>query len=182
METKTHIRSEVFKIRSQVTDQDVVKKSKQIFNKIISLPEYQEAPCIYGYMDFNHEVQTWDILTHALNHGKRVAVPKIVGDSMHFYYIHSKRDLSPGFFGILEPTTQELATTSDGLMLMPGVAFDNQRHRIGYGKGFYDRYLADHPILTTVAIAFDFQIFPLLPHEATDQLPQKLVTETTIYN
>ena len=85
----------------------------------------------------------------AWDDGKEVAVPRVDGDGiMHFYYLRSLKDLEPGAFGIMEPRADcRICETEEGLLLMPGVAFDEQGHRVGYGGGYYDRYLEKHPHL-----------------------------------
>ena len=113
---------------------------------------------------------------------KKVAAPKVVGEDMIFYQISQPEDLEPGYFGIREPKTSlPVADGEDGLMIMPGVAFDNQRHRVGYGGGFYDRYLSKHTSHFTAALAFEFQMMEEVPTEPTDLLPDVVITEKTIY-
>ena len=107
---------------------------------MVSLPEYEAASCVYCYVDYNHEVQTWPIMEQAIKDGKRVAVPRVDGTAMDFYYIASREDLEAGYFGIMEPKHGlPMAEERDALFLMPGVAFDRAHHRVGYGGGFYDR-------------------------------------------
>lgn len=97
---------------------------------------------------------------------------------MIFYEITSMDDLEPGYFGILEPKEGlAKATGEDGLMIMPGVAFDPFRHRVGYGGGFYDRYLSVHTKHSTAALAFEFQMLEEVPVEPTDLLPDVVITE-----
>ena len=95
--------------------------------------------------------------------------------------ITSFDELKPGAYGILEPDAGIPASADDGLMIMPGVAFDTNRNRVGYGGGYYDRYLESHPQLHTLALAFDMQVLFEVPAEEQDIKPQLLVTETNIY-
>lgn len=99
---------------------------------------------------------------------------------MIFYQLDSFEQLEPGYFQIPEPARGEAVEWEDALMIVPGVAFDRARHRVGYGQGFYDRYLSRHTKHPTVAVAFDFQLVPEAPYEETDILPDKLVTEKEI--
>jgi len=99
---------------------------------------------------------------------------------MVFYKLTDFARLEPGYFGIPEPVSGEIVNWSKALMIMPGVAFDRANHRVGYGGGFYDRYLEKHPQLERVAIAFSFQMLPEVPTEPTDICPQIIVTEEEI--
>ena len=99
---------------------------------------------------------------------------------MKYYYITSLDQLSPGYFQIPEPEEGAEAQEENAFLIVPGVAFDKNRHRAGYGQGFYDRYLSMHPKHKTAAIAFEFQIVEEIPAEATDVFPDKVVTEKRV--
>ena len=122
--------------------------------------------------------------------GKSLYLPKTYADrkEMAFYRVYSDADLIPGYQGILEPQEKEPFTEKlvslkpeKVLMLMPGAAFDDKGNRIGYGGGYYDRYLESHPQLHTLALAFDMQVLFEVPAEEQDIKPQLLVTETNMY-
>ena len=132
-------------------------------------------------MDYKQEVGTKAIIKKAWELGKEVAVPKIVGNEMQFFYIKQFSDLTDGYKGILEPTTLQRADTEDGLVIMPGVAFDKRKNRIGYGKGFYDRFLNDHRQLHTIALCFTCQMVENIPIDEYDIRPQVLITEEMTY-
>lgn len=100
---------------------------------------------------------------------------------MDFYEIRDFSTIAPGTFGVPEPQNQDICNVADALLLVPGVGFDKKRHRVGYGKGFYDRYQSHHPHHPTIAIAFDFQVFDQVPFDTLDVTPQCLITETAIY-
>ena len=181
---KKDIRKQVFAQRAKTSEAFVQQQSSLIAGKIFALPQFQDASCIYVYMDYNKEASTRPIIEEAWRLGKKVAAPKVFGEDMRYFYIHSYDDVAPGYFNIPEPDeTRNLEEAADetALLLVPGVAFDKDRHRCGYGKGFYDRFLAAHPGFTTVAAAFEFQLFDAVPFEETDILPQMLVTEQKIY-
>lgn len=168
-------------MRRAVTDEEVRAKSEAIMKKLLIQPSFQKADCIFAYMDFNHEVMTGALIESCWKMGKRVAVPRTAGDTMEFYEIHDFSTIAPGTFGVPEPQHQDICMEEGALLLIPGVGFDTQRHRIGYGKGFYDRYQSLHPHHPTIAVAFDFQVFEQVPFDALDVTPQCLITETTIY-
>ena len=182
METKQVIRKEIFKRRKEAETTQIVEDSHAIFLALQSLPKFQQAEGIYLYIDCKNEVQTGEIMDEALRLGKRVAAPRVEGQEMVFYEIFSRDDLAPGYFGILEPKDGlPEAIAEEGLLLMPGVAFDKDCHRIGYGGGFYDRYLQKHSGFYKVAVAFEFQMFAEVPTEPTDIVPDLLITEKTYY-
>ncbi len=181
MEAKGNIRKEVFARRRAATQEEIQEKSRMIYEKITALPEFLDADCFFAYMDFKKEVMTRDLIEKALEMGKTVAVPRVEGADMVYYEIKDFSTLKSGYFGIMEPDGGKVCTREEGFLLVPGVAFDPARHRVGYGKGFYDRFLAAHPGFTTVAAAFEFQLFDAVPFEETDILPQMLVTEQKIY-
>jgi 5-formyltetrahydrofolate cyclo-ligase len=100
---------------------------------------------------------------------------------MKFFYITSfEEDLEDGYFGIREPKEIHPAKEENALLLMPGVAFDEARHRVGYGGGFYDRFLEAHPGMVTVALAFEFQVKEEVPFEEFDIRPSRIVTEKRV--
>ena len=181
---KKDIRKQVFAQRAKTSEAFVKQQSSLIAGKIFALPQFQDASCIYVYMDYNKEASTRPIIEEAWRLGKKVAAPKVFGEDMRYFYIHSYDDVAPGYFNIQEPDeTRNLEEAADetALLLVPGVAFDKDRHRCGYGKGFYDRYLSRHTQHATVAMALDFQIVETVPSDVYDICPQMLITPTMIY-
>ncbi len=177
-EEKQAIRREVGCRRKARTDQEIHAMSAAIARRFFMQPEYREASCIYAYMDYKHEVETKEIILKAWKDHKRVAVPRVKGDVMEYYYIESFDQLEEGYFGIREPKKDcPLAQEPEALLILPGVAFDESLHRVGYGGGFYDKYQAAWPSLVRIALAFEFQVFPKVPFEEFDKLPQKIITE-----
>ena len=181
MEAKGNIRKEVFARRRAATQEEIQEKSRMIYEKITALPEFLDADCFFAYMDFKKEVMTRDLIEKALQMGKTVAVPRVEGDDMVYYEIKDFSTLKSGYFGIMEPDGGKVCTREEGFLLVPGVAFDPARHRVGYGKGFYDRYLSRHTQHATVAMALDFQIVETVPSDVYDICPQMLITPTMIY-
>lgn len=180
---KKQIRKEIFKRRREAQLDDIKNNSHLICEALKSLPEYQKAEWIYVYIDCKNEVMTGEIMDAAYAAGKKVACPKVVGEDMIFYEINSRDDLEPGYFDILEPKAGLTpAQGEDGLLVMPGVAFDQKCHRVGYGGGFYDRYLSVHTKHYKAALAFEFQMMDGVPVEETDILPDVVITEKQIYH
>lgn len=157
------------------------EKTCRITDTVIHHPWFLDASDLYCYIDFNHEVGTAAMIEEAWRRKKRVWVPRVNGEEMEFFLLDSFADLHPGAYGIREPDSLKHPDTSDGFMIVPGVAFDRKRNRIGYGKGYYDRYLKMHPALRTAAVAFDLQIVDRIEAEEQDIRPDLLVTESGIY-
>lgn len=174
---KKVIRQEIIQKRKELQLLEWQEKTAEIQKRLIGHPWFREAFEIYCYVDFNGETGTRGIIEEAWKLGKQTAVPKVSGNRMDFYYMESWDELKPGKFGILEPDEKRKADGKDGLLIMPGVAFDKRLHRIGYGKGYYDRYLYSHPGLKTIAIAFQMQIVEDIKPDAFDISPQILITE-----
>ena len=160
---KNKIRKEILELRTSLTEKDAEERSEIIFHEIIECEAYQKADLILAYIDAKGEVKTRLLIEHAWRQDKTVAVPKVHGDVMEFYVIRSYRDLEKGCFGIQEPVNscpKITSLTENTLVIMPGVAFDNKGNRIGYGKGYYDKYFSKYPNIYKIAVAYSFQIVP----------------------
>ena len=181
LETKKEIRHKIIRLRKEMDPLAWQEATKEITEKIIRHPRFLEETDIYCYVNYNGEVGTELLMEEAWKLGKHVWLPKVEGSEMEFYLVESRQELEPGAYGILEPAGEQKADGKEGLMIMPGVAFDTNRNRVGYGGGYYDRYLESHPQLHTLALAFDMQVLFEVPSEKQDIKPQLLVTETNIY-
>lgn len=181
---KKEIRNYYLNRRSFLTKEEVLDKSLSITKRITSLSQYIASELIYIYMDIKNEVKTEFIIKDAYSKGKRVAVPKIEDDIMSFYYIDNIDELEKGYFGILEPVTSSIALAvnknSKGLVIVPGVAFCENGYRIGYGKGFYDRFLSKHDKLIKTAICYESQLSEPFNHNDFDIKMDFIVTEKRI--
>ena len=172
---KKQLRSIIREKKRAMTPEEIREKSRILMEKLLKTKLYQKAQTIYGYLSYNQEVQTLPILAKALEAGKRVAVPKVYGEEMRFLYLEDLSQVAPGFGGIPEPIADSpVAEDPPALVLMPGLAFDREGHRIGYGGGFYDRFLAKEPEHPTVALCYEFQMVENLPVESFD-VPVDLV-------
>ncbi len=166
---KKQLRKEIRQRKQAMTEEEIREKSQILGEKFLQSQAYKQAKTIYGYLPYNQEVRTEPILLQALRDGKRVAVPKIFGDTMEFIYLEDLSQVAPGYAGIPEPVLDTpIARDKTALVLMPGLAFDAQGHRIGYGGGYYDKYLAQEPGHPTVALCYDFQLFPRLDTQEFD--------------
>lgn len=166
---KTELRRQIREKKRSMTETEIVEKSKRLGDLFAASELYQNARTIYFYLPYNQEVRTVPMLERALQEGKKVAVPKVYGDTMKFIYLENLNYIAEGYAGIPEPINDEpVAEDKTALVLMPGLAFDREGHRIGYGGGFYDRFLAEEPNHPTLALCYDFQIFNKLETEAFD--------------
>ncbi len=168
MDKKT-LRAEIRAKKRAMTAQEIEEKSAALAKAFYETPEYKEAKTIYGYLPYNQEVRTTRMLSHALADGKRVAVPKVYGDTMKFILLSDLTQVAKGYAGIPEPVADgPVAADPTALVLMPGLAFDPEGHRLGYGGGFYDKFLAAEPDHPTLALCYDFQMLPHLDTESYD--------------
>lgn len=201
-------------MRDRLEPERKAQYDKKIRERILAHPAYREAQAILAYASYRSEADTTALIRQALADGKAVFAPKVFGEEMEFWQIASPGDLRSGYQGIPEPVERisfpewmrhieddgEQAGSQDQgkirypvMMWMPGAVFDRERHRIGYGKGFYDRYLhrlyardresfreKNRMVLTTAALAYDFQVVDKLPWEAHDVKPDMVITEAGI--
>ena len=166
---KKLLRKTVRDQKRAMTVEQIEEKSRLLGEKFLASDAYRQAKSIYGYLPYNQEVRTVAMLERALRDGKRVAVPKCYGDEMRFIWMEDLTKVEKGYAGIPEPIADgPVADDQTALVLMPGLAFDPEGHRIGYGGGFYDKFLAQEPDHPTLALCYDFQMFDRLETEEFD--------------
>ena len=176
---KKSIRKEVTEKKKRMSEAEIIRLSLDLKEKFCSLEEYTSARVLYAYMSYNQEVRTAPIIEQAWKDKKRVAVPRVFNkEYMEFVYINSFDELESGYMGIPEPKYEvfaddfdRIAQAREALMLMPGLAFDKEGSRLGYGGGFYDMYLEDYREETNfikAALCYDFQIYEKLKTEDHD--------------
>ena len=166
---KTELRRQIRARKRAMTEAEIEERSARLAQLFFASDAYRNARTIYGYLPYNQEVRTVPMLARALKDGKKVAVPKVYGDEMKFLYLDDLTAVAKGYAGIPEPIADgPVAHDETALVLMPGLAFDPQGHRIGYGGGFYDKFLAAEPNHPTLALCYEFQMLPKLEVEAHD--------------
>lgn len=166
---KKELRRSIREQKRAMTEAEINERSARLGQLFAASEAYKNARTIYGYMPYNQEVRTIPMLEQALKDGKRVAVPKCYGDEMRFIFLEDLSKVEKGYAGIPEPIADgPIADDETALVLMPGLAFDPQGHRIGYGGGFYDKFLAAEPGHPTLALCYAFQMLPELKTEAHD--------------
>ena len=166
---KAALRREIREKKRAMTEEEIVRRSTRLGELFAASQAYREAKTVYGYLPYNQEVRTVPMLEQALRDGKKVAVPKVYGDTMKFIYLDDLSMVEKSSMGIPEPIADEpMAEDKTALVLMPGLAFDEAGHRIGYGGGFYDKFLTAEPNHPTLALCYDFQMFAHLDTEEFD--------------
>ncbi len=166
---KQALRKAIREKKRAMTEEQICTASLRLGELLVRSEMYQQAKTLYGYLPYNQEVRTTAMLQQALLEGKRVAVPKIYGDEMKFIYLDDLSQVAKGYSGIPEPIQDgPVADDPTALVLMPGLAFDAQGHRVGYGGGFYDRFLEKEPNHPTIALCYEFQMLPELPVQEYD--------------
>ena len=178
---KKQIRSEMLKQRKKLTPLAVNEKSEVISQKVFNNIDFQCAGTVCVYISSNNEVSTYSIIKKALDMGKRVCAPKVnvetlTMEMMEFVFFE---DLVKGAYGILEPIAGRIIPPEEiDLILVPGVAFTKDNHRIGYGAGYYDKYLvkiADG--VKKIGLAFDFQMVDCFDTDETDVALDCVITD-----
>jgi len=166
---KKALRAEIKAKKRAMTEEQIAATGEALARQLYAHPAYQNAKSIFGYLSYNQEVRTMPMLEQAQKDGKRVAVPKVIGDTMIFIWLDDLSRVELGYCNIPEPIDNgPEAIDETALVMMPGLAFDPTGRRCGYGGGFYDRYLEQHPNHPTIAMCYGFQMFDHLetdPHD-----------------
>lgn len=195
MATKSEIRKNIKAIKSEFEPAMIDFAGDIISYKVMALNEYKEAECLFTYVDYNKEVRTITLIKDALKIGKKVAVPKVYSVNvteegktskyMKFHYISSLDDLKEGFRGIKEPSEELPVADIDSdkaIMVMPVVAFDEDKNRVGYGGGVYDRYLSTHNVIKKIGVAYEEQKVDKIDDiDSFDIKPDVIITQKSIY-
>lgn len=191
MKTKKEIRKAVLAERRALDEETISLASQVICRKIMEIIEYKEAENLCLYMPINNEVNVMLLAEVAVEEGKKVWTPKVIekgakdsaGKMVFNRYLGSDKDeILTGAYDIMESKSEEILEVNDRtLIIMPGAVFTPWRERIGYGGGFYDRFLDENPQCHTIAACYDLQVLMELPVEDFDKKPDYVVSETSIY-
>ncbi len=181
MFTKKEIRDTVLDIRKSFDVNSLKIYSKIICNRVIKQQIYIDADNIALYMPISNEVWLDELLQDAYQKGKKVWLPRVIDKTMNFYSYPKDSELIKGAYNIMEPASdEELIPTDNTLIIMPGAAFSKDRARIGYGGGYYDKYLCVHPECKTIAVCYNFQILPWIPTDEHDIKPNIIISNEDI--
>lgn len=188
MEDKRILRARMRHLRREMTEVERTGQNERIRDMLARDKVWRNAERIAFYAALPDEVSTWDMLQDAWAQKKRVYLPRIDPRKkglMNFYRCESLTDLERGKMGIREPVATEdrLLEGLPDLMLIPGLAFDRCGNRLGYGGGFYDRFLSSHSGsgCKRLGLAFEFQLLPQVPHDGHDHKIDGLCTEKGIW-
>ena len=182
-EEKSLLRKEVLHKRNSMSHFEISMKSKLIQQKLIESPVFNQSKSIGLYLAIGSEVQTREIINYALDLGKTVLSPRIMSNDLRFYVVDQKDFEENSFdvnrFGIKEPKIDNKPADFIDLLIIPGIVFDTYGFRIGYGYGYYDKYLTINKYSKSIGLAYDFQFIkkpiPILPH---DRKIDVLITES----
>lgn len=185
MTDKQSIRSKYLAIRNTLTSEERFNKSKLIWERLQEEKEYLEAEILLVYMDYRSEVMTTSFVTDLLEEKKkRIFAPTVEGMNISFYEVTSITELVSGYQGIREPVSGIKRKFDDDLMkkykcliLVPGAVFDEQMGRMGYGKGFYDRFFDKYDGIIKAGLAFECQMTKQVPAEVHDVKMDMIITE-----
>ncbi len=180
-QVKNNLRAQIKQLRNEMSPEYKAECDAEIAQVFFRSTSYTRSEVILTYVSTAIEVDTKEIILTALADGKRVACPRCIDGTrnMDFYYINSWDDLSKRSFGVLEPEADEsmLYTGAERpICIVPGLAFDHWGYRLGYGKGYYDRFLAGYKGWT-VGLCYSSCIEYKLPHGRYDRPVDRLITD-----
>lgn len=180
---KNKIKESILEKRNSLARDKILEKSKKISEILFNLNQFKKSKTIMFFVSFNSEVNTHEMIKKTLGN-KNVVIPKVIQHEIEPSVIIDFDNLVPsGKFGILEPIEpMKIAYKNIDLVLVPGIAFDTECHRIGYGFGYYDKFLRKVPKAIKIGLCFDFQIVDKIPREEHDVPVDFIVTEEKIIN
>ena len=178
---KNQLKEYILEKRNSLPKPEISEKSKKIEERLFGLGQYKKSKTIMFFVSFNSEVHTHEMIIKSLKH-KTVAVPKVVNNEIEPSIMLDFDSLVPsGKFGILEPIeAMNISHKNIDLIAVPGIAFDLHGHRVGYGFGYYDKFLKKVPKAVKIGLCFDFQVVDKVPREEHDVPVDLIVTEERI--
>ena len=186
---KSVLRKEMKLLRKSMDKNDRTAKDKKIFENLIKLDSFKSSSWFYVYVSYGTEADTKNLIEYLFELKKEreihVAVPKVLGDEMDFFEINLFSELEKGCMGILEPSTGNKVKPENAVMVLPGLAFDEEHKRLGYGGGFYDKYLSKYGAerFMKVAVCYDFQMQKkgVIASDSNDIKVDMIVTDKAYY-
>jgi 5-formyltetrahydrofolate cyclo-ligase len=165
--------------RNALDAKEIAKRSRYAQELLLESKEFRSAKIVGAYHAFGSEVRTDMIIEQARALGKKVALPSVEGENLAFYELSSGKYLVKGRFGIMEPLPYGPVNKID-LLVVPGIAFDKKGYRLGYGKGYYDKFLAQKKIFA-IGLGYSFQLLERLPKGKYDKRLDAVATEDGVH-
>ena len=173
MDKKT-LRQQIRILKKRYSREELLAQSEQILQRLAAHPRFLQAEKVMLYASLPDEVQTLDFI-EIWRHRKTIILPTVVGDDIIPVELEENVAFAEGDFHIPEPQNHPYTGEFD-LIVVPGMAFDPDGHRLGRGKGYYDRFLAQHPNVYTIGICFNFQLLPEVPSEPHDRIMDEVIS------
>jgi len=179
---KSDFRKDILYKRNSLSESEIINNSKIISNRVIATKEYQTSKSIGAYYPKGSEVKTFDIIKHSINDKKEIGLPRVIDSTkIEFFKIiedsFEKIKFTKGKYGIFENSMSTISIDKMDLLIIPGIAFDLQGNRIGYGKGYYDRFLSSTKAKYIIGLAYETQIINEIPNNDHDIPVDVIITE-----
>jgi 5-formyltetrahydrofolate cyclo-ligase len=182
---KSDIRKTILDKRNSISQLDIINNSRIISNRVISTKEYQSSLSVGIYYSIGSEVKTFDIIKHSLENKKEIALPRVIDSTIiQFFKImedkFEKIKFTKGKYGIFENSMSTTIIDKIDLLIIPGIVFDLKGNRIGYGKGYYDRFLSLGKSKSIMGLSYESQIINEIPNNEHDIPVDIIITEKRI--
>lgn len=184
---KEHLRRYILKLRDRQSSSEIEQKSEEITDQVLHLHEYTRARGIACYVNKDSEVNTRQIIRNALDQEKRVLVPVVKKGEIELFFseiVNLGADLAPGSFGIPEPKPESVRPVdldAVDIIFVPGIAWDKDGYRLGWGRGYFDRAIKKLPAhVHSAGLAFNMQLISKIPRDQFDVPVDLVVTESRV--
>ena len=176
--SKQEIRDQLLSLRESLPEEERAGMSRLIRDALVKTPAFLKAETVFLYYPIRGEVDCRDLFYECARNNKRVAYPRTEEEGLRFLYVTDPEQLLPGRFSVPEPVVGETADDDEeALLILPGLAFSSEGYRLGYGAGYFDRYLSRHTLHPTIGLCYDFQLIDSLPVCAHDARADLILTE-----
>lgn len=178
---KSEQRAKYKALRCSLDSKTKMLSDKLIYNRFVEFSESNTADLYLLYVSNGFEIDTKAIISRLLENGKNIAVPKCLKNTnkMRFYIINSLDQLSSGMYGILEPNDEcpPITDTGNAICVVPAICFDGRGYRIGYGKGFYDRFFSENDVALKIGLCYDEFVISEVCSDRYDVAVDGIITE-----
>ncbi len=177
---KNQLKEKIIGLRNSLSNEEILERSRKIESNLFGLEQYTKSKTVMFFVSFNSEVHTHNMIRNSFR-SKTIVIPKVMQHEIEPSVIIDFDNLISGKFGIKEPIEiMKIAYKNIDLVLVPGIVFDREGHRIGYGFGYYDRFLRKVTKAVKIGLCFDFQVVDKIPREGHDVPVDFIVTEKRI--